>query len=153
MRIGIVRESMVYPHGSKAEEPIVSRRRKEIKTVLGAGSGTTLVESSDPLWTRDPDIEAMTTDFRRALARLVPLIMPDLCSGSGGRAARVQGVRGGDRADRVHAREVLRHGTMQPIDYCVELAEGRIAAPVEPRHRDHPGAGARDGVRFHSRST
>ena len=39
-------------------------------------------------------------------------------------------------------------GTMQPIDYCVALAEGRIEPPREPRHRDDPGAGARDGVQI-----
>src|SRR5712691_5744896 len=78
MRIGIVRESMVYPHGSKAEEPIVTAAAKEIKAILGDRLGATLVESSHPLWKRDHDVEAMTTDFVRALARLVPLIMPDL---------------------------------------------------------------------------
>ena len=33
---------------------------------------------SDPLWTPDPDIEQMTVDFRKALARLVPVFMPDI---------------------------------------------------------------------------
>src|SRR5439155_1093061 len=78
VRIGIVRESMVYVAGSKAEEPIVTAAAREIKSVLGDRLGATLVESSDPLWTRDPDDEAMTTDFRRALTRLVPIVMPDL---------------------------------------------------------------------------
>jgi len=36
------------------------------------------VESSDPNWKRDPDIELMKVDFRRALARLVPVFMPDI---------------------------------------------------------------------------
>src|SRR5882724_11752255 len=78
VRIGIVRESMVYPPGSKAEEPIVTAAAREIETILGGRLGATLVESSDPLWKRDPEIETMTPDFRRALARLAPLIMPDL---------------------------------------------------------------------------
>src|SRR5258705_4596234 len=130
MRIGIVRESMVYPHGSKTEEPIVSAAVKEIKTVLGDRLGMTLVESSDPLWTRDPDIEAMTTDFRRALARLVALIMPDLLFRLG---------RDGQPLFKEFAAAILPTefvpgkvfgtGPMQPIDYCVELAEGRIAPP------------------------
>src|SRR6059036_3963301 len=33
MRLGIVRESMVYPPGSKAEEPIVTTAAREIKTI------------------------------------------------------------------------------------------------------------------------
>ena len=78
IRIGIVRESMVYAPGSKTEEPIVTAASREIKTVLSGRLGATLVESADPLWKRDPDVEAMTTDFRRALTRLVPIIMPDL---------------------------------------------------------------------------
>jgi hypothetical protein len=41
------------------------------------------VESSDPLWRRDPALEQMKVDFRRALARLVPVSCPTCCSGSG----------------------------------------------------------------------
>ena len=51
MRLGVIRESMVYPPGSKTEEPIVNAAAKEIKTVLGGKLGATLVESADPLWT------------------------------------------------------------------------------------------------------
>ena len=130
LRLGIVRESMVYPPGSKTEEPIVTAAAREIKTVLGDRLGATLVESSDPLWTRDPDVEAMTTDFRRALARLVPLIMPDLLFRLG---------RDGQPLFKEFAAaivptefmpgKVFGTGTMQPIDYCVALAEGRIAPP------------------------
>ena len=130
MRIGIVRESMVYPPGSKTEEPIVTAAAREIKTILGDRLGATLVESSDPLWKRDPDLETMTTDFRRALARLVPLIMPDLLFRLG---------RDGQPLFKEFAAaivptefmpgKIFGTGTMQPIDYCVELAEGRIAPP------------------------
>src|ERR1043165_8479979 len=35
MRIGVIRESMVYPKGSRTEEPIVSAAAREIKDVLG----------------------------------------------------------------------------------------------------------------------
>src|SRR5262245_20747591 len=77
-RLGVIRESMICPPGSKTEEPIVTAAAKEIKTVLGAHLGATLVESSDPLWQPDPEVEQMKTDFRRALARLVPIFMPDL---------------------------------------------------------------------------
>src|ERR1041384_6550726 len=69
---------MVHPPGSMTEVPIVTAAAKEIKAVLRATLGATLVESTDPQWTRDPDLEVMTVDFRRALARLVPLFMPEL---------------------------------------------------------------------------
>jgi len=130
IRLGIVRESMVYPSGSKTEEPIVTAAAREIKTILGGRLGATLVESSDPLWKRDPDVETMTTDFRQALAKLVPLIMPDLLFRLG---------RDGQPVFKEFAAaivptefmpgKVFGTGTMQPIDYCVELAEGRIAPP------------------------
>ena len=131
LRIGIVRESMVYARGSKTEEPIVTAAAREIKTVLGGRLEATLVESSDPLWTRDPDLEAMTTDFRQALARLVPVIMPDLLFrlGRDGRplfkefaAAIVPTV--------FVPGKIFGSGAMQPIDYCVALAEGRIEPPA-----------------------
>src|SRR5207249_3346119 len=44
VRLGIVRESMVYPSGSKTEEPIVSAAAREIKTMLGARLEATLEE-------------------------------------------------------------------------------------------------------------
>ncbi len=131
LRIGIVRESMVYSRGAKTEEPIVSAAAREIKAILDERLGATLVESSDPLWTRDPDVEAMTTDFRRALARLVPLLMPDLLFRLG---------RDGQPLFKEFAAAILPTefmpgkifgtGTMPPIDYCVALAEGRIAPPA-----------------------
>lgn len=130
MRVGIVRESMVYPPGSKSEEPIVTAAAKEIKTILGDRLGATLVESSHPLWKRDPDVELMTTDFGRALARLVPLLMPDLLFRLG---------RDGQPLFKEFAAaivptefmpgKIFGTGTMPPIDYCVALAEGRIAPP------------------------
>jgi amidase len=56
MRLGIIRESMLIRPNSKTEEPIVRAAAQEIKSVLGARLGATLVESSDPLWRHDPDI-------------------------------------------------------------------------------------------------
>jgi Asp-tRNA(Asn)/Glu-tRNA(Gln) amidotransferase A subunit family amidase len=90
-----------------------------------------LVESSDPLWKRDPDDELMRTDFRRALARLVPVFMPDLLFRLGRDGQPVFK----DFAAAIVPTEfmpgkVFGSGTMQPIDYCVALAEGRIAPPV-----------------------
>src|SRR5215468_4514848 len=131
MRIGVVRESMVYAPGSKTEEPIVTAAAQEIKAILARRLGATLVESPDPLWKRDPDVEAMKTDFRRALARLVPLIMPDVLFrlGRDGRplfkefAAAIV-------PTELAPGKTFGTGMMQPIDYCVALAEGRIEPPA-----------------------
>ncbi|HEX4555944.1 MAG TPA: amidase family protein, partial [Xanthobacteraceae bacterium] len=130
MRLGVIRESMVYPPGSKTEEPIVTAAAREIKSVLGERLGAALVESSDPLWKPDPGAERMTTDFRRALARLVPVFMPDLLFRLGRDGQPVFK----DFAAAIVPTEfmpgkVFGAGKMQPIDYCVEMAEGRIAPP------------------------
>ena len=72
----------------------------------------------------------MKTDFRRALARLVPVFMPDLLFRLG-------------KADNPSSRSLPRRSCrpsscrekysaqapMQPIDYLVALAEGRIPPP------------------------
>jgi amidase len=129
VRIGIVRESMLNP-GTKAAEPITTAVAKEIKTVLGDKLGATLIESSDPLWKPDPDIEQMKTDFRRALARLVPVFMPDILFRLTPEGQPVFP----DFAAAIVATEfapgkVFGTGKLQPIDYLVELADGRIAPP------------------------
>jgi len=131
LRLGVVRESMVYPPGSRSEEPIVTAAAREIKTVLGQHLGAMLVESSDPLWQRDPELDAMTTDFRRALARLVPLLMPDLLFrlGRDGRPLFKE-LAAAIVPTEFAPGKVFGTGTMKPIDYCVELAEGRIAPPA-----------------------
>jgi Asp-tRNA(Asn)/Glu-tRNA(Gln) amidotransferase A subunit family amidase len=131
MRIGVIRESMVYPKGSKTEQPIVDAATREIKDVLGGRLGATLVESSDPSWTPDPDCEHMTVDYRIGLARLVPVFMPDLLF----RLRRDGTPLFQEFAAAIAPTEflpgkVFGSGTMTPIDYCVALAEGRIAPPA-----------------------
>jgi Asp-tRNA(Asn)/Glu-tRNA(Gln) amidotransferase A subunit family amidase len=131
MRIGVIRESMVYPDGSMTEIPIVTAAAMEIKTVLGGTLGATLVDSTDPLWARDPDLEVMKVDFRRALARLVPLFMPDLLFRLGPDGQPVfKEVAAAIEPTEFLAGKVFGTGTMKPIDYCVELAEGRLAPPA-----------------------
>lgn len=131
MRLGVIRESMVHPRDSLTEVPIVTAAATEIKAVLGGRLGATLVESSDPLWTPDPECEAMKVDFRRALARLVPLFMPDLLFrlGPDGQPAFKEFAAAIEPTQFLPGR-VFGTGTMKPIDYCVELAEGRIEPPV-----------------------
>jgi amidase len=130
LRLGIIRESMLIPPGSKTEEPIVGAAAREIKAVLRDRLGATLVESSDPLWSRDPEVEAMTVDFRQALARLVPVFMPELLFRLRGDGQPVFP----DFAAAIQPTEFMPgktfgSGTMMPIDYFVALADGRIAPP------------------------
>jgi amidase len=131
VRIGVIRESMVYPPGSLTEVPIVTAAAGEIKSVLGGTLGATLVESADPRWTRDPDLEVMTTDFRRALARLVPLLMPDLLFrlGLDGQPLFREFAAAIEPTEFLPGK-VFGGGRMKPIDYCVELAEGRVEPPA-----------------------
>jgi Asp-tRNA(Asn)/Glu-tRNA(Gln) amidotransferase A subunit family amidase len=131
LRIGVIRESMVYPQGSKTEAPICTAAANEIKAVLGGALGATLVESSDPLWQRDADVEAMTVDFRRSLARLVPVFMPELLFrlGVDGKPVFKDFAAAIERSEFMPG-QFFGSGTMRPIDYCVALAEGRIAPPA-----------------------
>jgi Asp-tRNA(Asn)/Glu-tRNA(Gln) amidotransferase A subunit family amidase len=130
MRIGIVRESMLLRPGDKAAEPISRAAAVEIKSVLGDKLGATLVESGDPLWERDPDIEPMTVDFRQGLARLVPVFMPDLLFRLGRDGAPVfEEFAAAIRPTEFAPGKFFGSGTMTPIDYCVALAEGQIEAP------------------------
>jgi Asp-tRNA(Asn)/Glu-tRNA(Gln) amidotransferase A subunit family amidase len=130
MRLGVIRESMIYPVGSKTEEPICTAAAKEIKAVLGDKLGATLVESSDPLWKPDPTMEKMKTDFRRALARLVPVFMPELLFrlGPDGKPLFKEFAEAIEPTEFLPGK-VFGSGKMKPIDYFVELADERIPAP------------------------
>src|SRR5258705_192323 len=101
------------------------------KSVLGERLGAALVESSDPLWTPDPGVGRMTTDFRCALARLVPVFMPDLLFrlGRDGRPVFKEFAAAIVPTEFMPGK-IFGGGKMQPIDYCVEMAEGRIAPPA-----------------------
>jgi amidase len=131
MRIGVIRESMLVRPGEKATVPICTAAAAEIKAVLGGTLGATLVESSDPLWERDRDLEAMNPDFRQALAALVPVFMPDLLF-----RLRPDGTplfkefAAAIRPTEFRPGKVFGTGTMLPIDYCVALADGHVAPPV-----------------------
>jgi len=131
MRIGVIRESMLMRPGEKATVPICVAAAAEIKAILGERLGATLVESSDPLWERDPDLEAMNPDFRRALARLVPVFMPDLLFRLAPDGLPLfKEFAAAIRPTEFAPGKVFGTGTMTPIDYCVGLAEGQIAPPA-----------------------
>ena len=111
--------------------PIATAAAAEIKAILGEKLGATLVESSDPLWERDRDLEQMNPDFRTALARLVPVFMPDLLFRLGPDGQPLfKEFAAAIRPTEFAPGKVFGSGTMTPIDYCVELAEGRIAPPA-----------------------
>ena len=131
MRIGVIRESMLLRPGDKAAEPISLAAAAEIKATLGEKLGATLVESSDPLWERDRDLEQMNPDFRQALARLVPVFMPDLLFRLGPDGLPLfKEFAAAIRPTEFAPGKAFGSGTLAPIDYCVELAEGRIAPPA-----------------------
>jgi len=131
MRLGVIRESMLIRPGDKAAEPISLAAAAEIKAILGGKLGATLVESSDPLWQRDHDIEVMDPDFREALAKLVPVFMPDLLFRLGPDGQPLfKEFAAAIRPTEFMLGKVFGTGQMKPIDYCVELAEGRIAPPA-----------------------
>jgi Asp-tRNA(Asn)/Glu-tRNA(Gln) amidotransferase A subunit family amidase len=131
MRLGVIRESMAYPPGNKSEEPIATAAAREIKTILGEKLGATLVESSDPNWPRDPEIELMKVDFRQALARLVPVFMPDILFRLDNNGQPLfKEFAAAITPTEFAPGKVFGTGKMAPIDYLVELADGRITPPV-----------------------
>ena len=151
VRIGLMRESLMVPEGSRSEEPIVTAASREIKSVLRDHLGATIVQSAEPFSPRDPDYEDMVVDFGRALARLVPIFMPDLlfrlgADGlpvymevaeailptpfvSGGMPSLASPTVAAGAVATSMPPKIFGSGTMKPIDYCVALAEGRIAPP------------------------
>ncbi|MES1256696.1 MAG: amidase family protein [Acidobacteriota bacterium] len=130
MRIGIIRESMAMNPNVKATEPIVTAAAKEIKTMLGAHLGATLVESTDPMWKDDPEIENMTTTFTTALTKLIPVFMPDILFrvNNAGKAV-FPDVAAAVKPTEFAPGKTFGTGTMAPVDYLVALAEGRVPPP------------------------
>jgi amidase len=130
MRIGIIRESMLTFPGVKADEPISQAAAKEIKSILGDYLGATLVESVDPLWPDDPSIPNMKPSYTDALAQLVPVFFPDILY----RLTRDGQPQFPEFVAKIQPTEfapgkTLGSGTMKPIDYFLDLAEGRVPIP------------------------
>jgi amidase len=130
MRIGIVRESMLTFPGIKADEPISQAAAKEIKAILGDYLGATLVESVDPLWPDDPTIKQLNPSYTQALAQLVPVFFPDILY----RLTRDSQPQFPEFAAKIKPTEftsgrTFGSGTMKPIDYFLDLAEGRVPIP------------------------
>ena len=83
------------------------------------------------LWERDRDIEPMNPDFTAGLARLVPLFMPDILFRLGADGTPLfKEFAAAIRPTEFQPGKIFGSGTMAPIDYMVELSEGRIAPPA-----------------------
>src|SRR5207249_12340201 len=73
----------------------------------------------------------MKPDFRAALARLVPLFMPDLLFRLGPDGTPLfKEFAAAIRPTEFLPGRVFGRGTLAPIDYCVALADGHIAPPA-----------------------
>ncbi len=150
VRIGVIRESMLKFPGVRADEPIVNAAVKEIDEVLGDYLGATLVESVDPLWPDDPDIENMQPSYNDALAELIPVFYPDIIYWLDDDdqpvfpevAARIQ---------RTEYAPGVFHGsgTMEPIDYMIALATGREPLPRSLNIRSIQYVAPSNAFRFH----
>ncbi len=150
VRIGVIRESMLKFPGVRADEPIVDAAVREIEEVLREQLGATLVESTDPLWPDDPDIENMQPSYTDALAELVPIFFPEILYWLDGDdqpmfpdfAARIQPTEFAPGV--IHGA-----GTMTPIDYMVAMAEGIEPPPSNLNIRTIMTLGFSNAMRFH----
>ena len=131
MRIGIIRESMVYPRGSKSEEPIVNaaaRRDKRSPRPKARGEAPGIHRPALGGRPRDRDDE---NGFpARARKAHPPSSCPTSCSGSRLRVSRSSG----SSQEAIVPTEfapgvVFGSGDMQPIDYMIDMGEGRIEQP------------------------
>src|SRR5262245_1857107 len=151
MRIGIIREFMVKH--AKVDEPISDAANAEMKAILGAHLGATLVESTAAGWVDDPDVENMTVSFDRAIAEMVPVLYPDLLY----RLTPAREPQFPDFAAKVmptpFAPGVIKGtGTMAPADWMVRWADGLEPTPRGLTLRVLLGGGGDSGsrsFRFH----
>jgi amidase len=150
LRVGIIRESMLTFPGIKADEPIAQAASREIKEILGGYLGATLVESVDPLWPDDPDIENMKPSYTEALAQLVPVLFPEILF----RLTRGGQPQFPEFAAKIKPTEfapgkTFGSGSMASIDYMVGLAEGREPAPKNLNIRAIEDEALPNAFKFH----
>ena len=150
MRIGVIRESMLTFPGVKADEPIVTAAAKEIKDILGKHLGATLVESVDPRWPDDPEIGNMKPTYTQALAEMVPVFFPDILY----RVTPAGRPQFPEFAAKIKPTEfasgkTFGSGSMAPIDYLVNLAEGRVPIPSNLNIRTIQPQAEAMAFRFH----
>ena len=149
MRIGVIRESMAS-NGAKATEPIITAASTEIAMVLGRQLGATLVESFDPQYPDDPQIANMTTTYQTALARLVPVFMPDILFRVTDAGEPVfPDVAAAVKPTEFAPGKTFGRGTLAAIDYLVALAESRVPPPSNLNIRTVQQQAGSRAFRFH----
>jgi len=150
MRIGIIRESMLKFPGVKADEPIADAAAREIKAMLGDYLGATLVESVDPVWPDDPGVPNMTPSYSQALAQLVPVFFPEILFRlTGGSQPMFPEVAEKIKPTEFAPGRTFGTGSMRPIDYLLELAEGRQPIPRNLNIRTIQNLVAGNSFTFH----
>ncbi|HET6337471.1 MAG TPA: amidase family protein [Polyangiales bacterium] len=149
MRIGVIRESMLKFPGVKADEPIVDAVSDEIKTVLGDYLGATLVESVDPRWEDDPEIENMKPSYTSALTQLLPLLYPDLLFCVNGGKPQFPEFAAAITPTEFEPGMLFGTGTKAPVDYMLDLAEGAVPPPATLNIRSIQNLSESRTFRFH----
>ena len=147
MRIGIVREFMVKH--ARVDEPIVDAAAAEMKEVIGRHLGATLVESVTAGWVDDPDIENMAVSFDRAIAQIVPVLLPELLFRLTPAKEPVFPAFAAEIEPTEFAPGITRgSGTMTPVDWMVRWAEGLEPAPPNLTLRSVIGTADSRAFRF-----
>ncbi len=150
VRVGVIRESMLKFPNVRADEPIVDAAVREIDEILGGYLGATLVESVDPLWPDDPDVENMQPSYSDALAETIPVFYPDI-------------IYWLDDSDQPWFPEIAAKikrteyapgvfhgsGSMEPIDYMIALATGHEPIPRSLNIRSIQYIAPANAFRFH----
>ncbi len=150
VRVGVIRESMLKFPNVRADEPIVDAAVREIDEILGGYLGATLVESADPLWPDDPDVENMQPSYSDALAETIPVFYPDI-------------IYWLDDSDQPWFPEIAAKikrteyapgvfhgsGSMEPIDYMIALGTGHEPMPRSLNIRSIQYIAPANAFRFH----
>ena len=150
MRIGIIRESMLKFPGVRADEPVVDAAVREIDEVLGDYLGATLVESVDPLWPDDPQVENMQPSYNDALAELIPVFYPDIIYWlDGDDQPAFPEVAAAIKPTEYAPGVIHGSGTMEPLDYMIGLGTGEVALPRSLNIRSIQYVAPSNMFRFH----
>ena len=150
IRIGVIRESMLKFPGVRADEPIVDAAVREIDEVLGDYLGATLVESTDPLWPNDPDVEDMQPSYGDALAELIPIFYPDIIYWLD-ESNQPAFPEVATKIQRTEYAPGVFHGsgTMEPLDYMIALGTGQEPMPRSLNIRSIQYVGVSNIFRYH----
>ena len=117
---------------------------------MARASGATLVESTDPLWPDDPQIENMTTSYTRALAELVPVFFPSLLFRVNNQGQPLfPEVAAAIKPTEFAGGKKFGTGMLAAPDYLVQLADGKIPPPAQLNIRTIQTLAAERQFRFH----